>query len=92
MDLSMIAEYISPLAMLAALCVGYIIKNIVVTNKVNRFIPLIAAIVGVVVCIATDIPAGVFSVKTIVGGLISGLASTGLYETFRNIISPKKNA
>lgn len=92
MDLSMIASYVSPVAMLAALCVGYIIKNLIVTNAVNQYIPLIAAVVGVAVCAATDIPAGTFSVNTIVVGMISGLASTGLYETFRNLISPKKSS
>lgn len=90
MELNMLLDYVSPMAMFAALAVGYIVKNFIVTNEVNRFIPLIAGVVGVVVCMANDIPAGTFSVNTVVVGLISGLASTGLYETFRNLISPKK--
>ena len=90
MDLTIITDYISPVAMIAALAVGYICKNIVTTDKINRFIPLIAALVGVVVCVATDIPNGTFSVMTVVTGLISGLASTGLYEAFKNFIHAGK--
>ncbi len=86
MDLSIITEYISPIAMVAALGVGYIFKNLVTTDEVNRFIPLIAAVVGVVVCVVNDISTGVFGVNTIVVGMISGLASTGLYEAFKNLI------
>lgn len=92
MELNMLMDYVSPIAMLAALCIGYIVKNLIVSNEINRFIPLIAGVVGVIVCIASDIPAGTFGVNTIVVGLISGLASTGLYETFRNLITPKKSA
>ena len=87
MDLSMLTEYISPIAMIAALGVGYICKNIITSDELNRFIPLIAAVVGIAVCVATDIPSGFFGVNTIVIGMISGLASTGLYEAFKNIIN-----
>ena len=92
MDLSMLTEYISPIAMVAALGVGYICKNIVTSDRLNRFIPLIAAVVGVAVCVATDISSGAFSVNTIVVGMISGLASTGLYEAFKNLINKTKTA
>ena len=92
MDLSIITEYISPIAMVAALGVGYIFKNVVTTDKVNRFIPLIAAVVGIAVCTATDISTGMFGVNTIVVGMISGLASTGLYEAFKNLIGDLSKA
>lgn len=92
MDLNMLTEYISPIAMIAALGVGYICKNIITSDELNRFIPLIAAVVGVAVCVATDIPSGVFGVNTIVIGMISGLASTGLYEAFKNLINKTKTA
>lgn len=90
MDISMINEFVSPIAMIAALGVGYICKNIIPAEKVNRFIPLIAALVGIAVCAGIDIPAGTFGVTSVVVGMISGLASTGLYEAFRNIIGERK--
>lgn len=93
MDITtMLTAYISPVAMIAALAVGYVFKNLIPTERVNRFIPLIAAIIGVAVCAGIDIPAGVFGVNTIVVGMVSGLASTGLYEAFRNTIGNTKAA
>ncbi len=41
-----ITEYISVIGMAAALCIGFIIKYIVPNEQINRFIPLIAAVVG----------------------------------------------
>ena len=46
-----ISEYISVIALVAALCVGYILKNLVPNEEVNKFIPLIAAVVGLVICL-----------------------------------------
>ncbi len=66
------------------LCVGYILKNLIPTDKINRFIPLIMGVLGVL--LNMWISWGV-TPEIILGGLISGLASTGLYEAFRNMIS-----
>lgn len=89
MDITMITEYVSPAAMIAALGVGYIVKNLIPSEKINRFIPLVAALVGIAVCTGIDIPAGNFGVNTIIVGMISGLASTGMYEAFRNTLGGK---
>ena len=69
------------------LCVGYILKNLIPTDKINRFIPLIMGVLGVL--LNMWISWGV-TPEIILGGLISGLASTGLYEAFRNMISGGK--
>lgn len=83
MDLSFIADYISPIALVLCLCVGYVIKHLVPNDEINRWIPLIAAALGVaVVAWAT----WSLTPETVVAGLVSGLASTGLYEAFRNLI------
>ena len=66
------------------LCVGYILKNLIPTDKINRFIPLLMGVLGVL--LNMWISWGV-TPEIILGGLISGLASTGLYEAFRNMIS-----
>lgn len=79
-----ISEYISVIALVAALCVGYILKNLVPNEEVNKFIPLIAAVVGLVICLWE---AGwIATPETVVMGIVSGLASTGLYEAFKQFI------
>lgn len=79
-----ISEYISVIALVAALCVGYILKNLVPNEEVNKFIPLIAALVGLVICLWE---AGwIATPETVVMGIVSGLASTGLYEAFKQFI------
>lgn len=79
-----VSEYISVIALVAALCVGYILKNLVPNEEVNKFIPLIAALVGLVICLWE---AGwVATPETVVMGIVSGLASTGLYEAFKQFI------
>lgn len=83
-----ISEYISVIALVAALCVGYILKNLVPSDEVNKFIPLIAAVVGLVICLWEA--NFVATPETVVTGIVSGLASTGLYEAFKNFIGQLK--
>jgi len=79
-----VSEYISVIALVAALCVGYILKNLVPNEEINKFIPLIAALVGLVICLWE---AGwIATPETVVMGVVSGLASTGLYEAFKQFI------
>lgn len=84
MDISGLKEYVVIIVLGICLCVGYILKNLIPTDKINRFIPLIMGVLGVLLNIW--ISWGV-TPEIILGGLISGLASTGLYEAFRNVIS-----
>ena len=85
-----ISEYISVIALVAALCVGYILKNLVPNEEVKKFIPLIAAVVGLVVCLWEANWAA--TPEIVVTGVVSGLASTGLYEAFKNFVSQLKPA
>lgn len=79
-----ITEYISLIGLVGALAVGFIVKNLIPNEDINRFIPLIAAVVGLVICLWD---AGwVATPQVVVSGMISGLASTGLYEAFKNLI------
>lgn len=87
MDMSFITDYISPIALAACLCVGYVIKHLVPSEEINRWIPLVAAVLGVlIVAWAT----WSLTPETVVAGLVSGLASTGLYEAFRNLIGGER--
>ncbi len=66
------------------LCVGYIIKNILPGDKINRYIPLIMGTIGLV--LAFWLNRFVFTPQVLLGGLVSGLASTGLHQTFKIFI------
>ncbi len=84
-----INSYVIMAIVLICLCVGYIIKNAIPTDKINRFIPLIVGLLGVFLNIWMS--GWEISPTIILGGLISGLSSTGMYEAFRQIISGGKN-
>ncbi len=68
------------------LCVGYILKNIVPTDKINRFIPLIMGVLGTLLNIWINFG---ISPEIILSGMFSGLASTGMYEAFKQFIGKK---
>lgn len=70
------------------LCIGYILKNLVTTDKINRFIPLIMAVTGLILNIWIN--KWNVTPEIVLGGLISGLSSTGLYEAFSQFIKRKK--
>ena len=76
-------QFSIPVIVGICLCVGYILKNVVTTNKVNKFIPLIMGVLGLGLNMWINL--GV-SPEIILGGLVSGLASTGLYEAFKQFI------
>lgn len=83
MDISFITEFISPIALVVCLVVGFVIKAFG-NDKVNRFIPLIVAVLGMLIC-AWDAMA--LTPAIVAAGLISGLASTGLYEAFKQLLN-----
>ena len=85
MDLSFLTDFINIGILGICLCVGYVIKNIINTNDFNKFIPLIALVLGTVLSIVTNI--GNITLNVILTGMFSGLASTGLYEMFKNLIN-----
>ena len=66
------------------LCVGYVIKHFIPTDKINKFIPLIMATLGVF--INAWVNGFAFTPDILLGGLASGLASTGMYELFAQFI------
>lgn len=84
MDLSFLNEFVVVIVLAFCLGVGFIIKYSLDFID-NKYIPLIMGVVGVAFNIFVN--SGAITPVVIVGGLISGLASTGLYEMFRNFIS-----
>lgn len=85
MDISSLTQYLSIVVVGICLCVGYIIKNSLDFIP-NKYIPLIMGVLGLVINILINLSTGI-SAEVVLGGLFSGLASTGLYEMFRNLIS-----
>lgn len=75
-------EYV--VAIVAAIClaVGYIIKHSLDFIP-NKYIPLILGVLGVVLNVWIN--GGLFTPEILLGGLASGLASTGAFELVRNM-------
>lgn len=76
-DLGIFADYFSPIILIACLCVGYVIKAVWQSEKINRFIPLIVMVLGLILNVWFEASV---ALPVIVAGMVSGLASTGLYE------------
>lgn len=87
MNIEFLQDYIVLIVVGICLCIGYILKNVVTTEKVNRFIPMIMGLLGIVLNVWVN--AFSFTPEVLLGGLFSGLASTGLYELFKNLINRK---
>jgi len=76
-----ITQYYIPIVLVGCLVVGYIMKKFMPTD--NKWIPLTVTILGAVLgCIASK---GI-SLEAVVAGAVSGLASTGLHQLFRQFI------
>lgn len=87
MDLAYLTEYINVITLGICLCVGYVIKTSI-TIIPNKYIPLIMLILGTTISVLTNLDN--ITSAIILQGMVSGLASTGLYETFRNLINKEK--
>ena len=82
MDLTFLSEYCIPVIVGICLCIGYVIKTSI--PKVdNSLIPMIMAILGLFINIWLN---HAINPSIILGGLFSGLASTGLHQMFQNLI------
>ena len=47
MNIEFLQDYIVLIVVGICLCIGYILKNVVTTEKVNRFIPLVMGLLGI---------------------------------------------
>lgn len=85
MDLSVLTQFLDLVVVGICLCCGYIIKTSF-DFVPNKYIPLIVGILGLVTKILMSLNTGI-NAEVILSGLFSGLASTGLYEMFKNLIN-----
>lgn len=80
-------EYIVLVVVGVCLCVGFMIKHLIPSDKANKFIPLVMGILGVI--LNAWINHFLVTPEIILGGLISGLASTGMHQAFKQFIETK---
>jgi len=81
-DLNVINSYLVIGVVLGCCGIGYVIKTSFSFIE-NKYIPCIMALLG---CALNIWIAGYVSPEVILGGLFSGLASTGLHQAFKNLI------
>lgn len=86
MDLSFLTEFVNLIILGICLCIGYVIKNSLDFIP-NKYIPLIMLVLGTIISIITNLSN--INASVILTGMFSGLASTGLYELFKNLIEKK---
>ena len=83
MDITILSSFINIIIVGICLCIGYVIKHSL-SFIPNKYIPLIMACLGLVMSICINLDK--ITLEVILTGLFSGLASTGCYESFKNII------
>lgn len=87
--MEMLSEYVVAVVIGICFAVGYILKNLVPSDKINRYIPLIMGCLGVV--LNTWLNEWSFTPSVLLGGLASGLAATGTNELIKHLSGEKKS-
>jgi hypothetical protein len=82
MELDFLMKYIDLVVLGICLCIGYAIKQVNFIK--NRYIPITMMSIGTLISVLTNL--NNINAIVVLGGMISGLASTGLYEAMRNLI------
>lgn len=87
MDVAILSSFANAIIVGICLCVGYVIKHSLDFIP-NKYIPLIMACLGLIMSVCTNLSK--ITLEVILTGLFSGLASTGCYEAFKNLIKGDK--
>ena len=80
-------DYLVLIVVGVCLCVGYVIKHILPNETINKFIPLIMGVLGIILNVWLN---NDFTPEILLGGLASGLASTGMHQLFTQFIEGGK--
>lgn len=80
--MEILTQYVVLVVVAICFGVGYVIKNSL-SFIPNKYIPLIMAVLGVVLNVWLN--GWVFTPEILLGGLASGLASTGAFEAVKNL-------
>ena len=86
MEINFLNNYAVPTIIGICLCTGYVIKNSLPSIK-NKYIPLIMVTIGIILNIWINRS---ITPDILLAGMISGLSSTGLHQTLKNIIGGDK--
>jgi len=81
--MEMLTNYLVPEIVIGCLILGYVLKHWI-KDVDNKWIPTICCGVGLVAAWLTNL--GNLSLGVFVGGALSGLASTGLHQMFKQWI------
>ena len=84
MNIDFLLDFINPIILGICLMVGFVLKTAFDWFP-NKYIPLMALTMGTLIAILINYQSGI-NAEVILGGMISGLASTGLYEMVRNLL------
>lgn len=83
-NIEILNTWVNPTIVVFCLIVGYAIKHLL-PNVSNRIIPTVVVIVGIVVALWINQWA-VITADIILSGALSGLASTGMHQLFKQWI------
>ena len=87
MELNFITEMYIPVVMALCLVVGYILKHWI-DDVDNKWIPTVLVVLGAAAACVAQMEV---SLDIIVAGAVTGLASTGLHQAFKQVIGDKEN-
>ena len=76
-------EFMMPVVLGICLCAGYIVKQWI-DDIDNKYIPTICAVLGIV--LAAWLSNWEVTPQIALSGMVSGLASTGLHQLFRQYL------
>nr|DAO16595.1 MAG TPA: holin [Caudoviricetes sp.] len=83
--LKLMQETTVPMIVAICLVVGYVVKKWV-KDVDNKYIPTLVLVLGLALGLASK----GFSIEAAAAGMISGLASTGLHQMYKNFLEGKK--
>ena len=86
MNIEFLADYLNILIVGICLLFGFVLKKWV-KDVDNKWIPTLCCVLGILLAIINDW--GAVTLVTILTGGISGLASTGLHQLFKQFIGEK---
>lgn len=85
--MEILSKYVVLIVLAICLCLGYVIKHSI-SFIPNKYIPLLMAISGIILNVWIN--GWTFTPEILLGGLASGLASTGAFELVRNITNKEE--
>ena len=80
-NMEFLNDYLVLIVVGICLCIGYVLKHIVPSDKVNKFIPLIMLILGT----GINIWLNDFTITPEI--ILAGMASTGMHQMFKQFIN-----